>query len=156
MTRTAKLLLIAAFALSGCGSVFEQPEVTLAGFRPGGIGLTGGLIYVQLRIVNPNGFDLRADELKYDLDVADPNDASKWIDFAAGTFDEELRVPGDGEATVEIPIEFTYDAVGGIFRSIMNKGTFNYRATGEVMLEDPVTRTIPFKKAGVLSLAGSR
>ena len=65
--RPAHILRLAATALVlttglGCGSTFSQPEVTLQNVQVGGLGIRGGTLLVNLRVVNPNRFSLSADQ----------------------------------------------------------------------------------------------
>jgi hypothetical protein len=57
---------------------------------------------------------------------------------------------------IEIPIQFRYDDLGGAVRSILDTGTFNYRVTGDVRLSEPIGRTFPYSKTGVVSMTGVR
>lgn len=157
-TSVIALLLLVVMAVSACFGRVQQPEVRLAGIRVGGLGLRGGQIIAQVEIMNPNGFALEADGITYDLKVSDPaaQNGSAWIDFAKGEFDEKVRVGSGDTETVEIPIEFTYAAAGGAIRSIMDRGTFNYRVEGGVKLREPIGRNIPYRHQGNFSLQGVR
>jgi LEA14-like dessication related protein len=152
--------LLAAFVLllplTACMGAYRQPEVRLDGVRIGSIGLRGGLMYAQLHVKNPNRFDLETRGLSYDLELADPSDADEWVSFARGVFEDTIRVAGGGEHTIEVPIQFRYQDLGGAIRSILDTGTFRYRITGDVRLKEPVGRTIPYRKTGIVSMGGLR
>jgi LEA14-like dessication related protein len=151
------LAVAAAVVLGGCSSkaVFQQPEVSLAGARVGGVGLKGGLIYVQLHVDNPNGYQLRANRLTYDFDLKDTNAQTEtWARLAQGNVDQDIKVGGHSSATIEIPIEFNYSGAGGAVKSVLDRGTMNYRVTGSVNVTEPISRMIPFSRTGVASLAG--
>lgn len=156
--RVSAVLLLLVGAASACFCRVQQPEVRLAGVRIGGLGLRGGQVIAQIEITNPNSFALEADEITYDLKVSDPSaaDANRWIDFAEGEFNENVRIGGGDTEVVEVPIEFTYTAVGGAIRSIMDRGTFDYRVQGEVKLREPIGRDIPYRHQGNVSLSGVR
>lgn len=157
MARTRTALAMALIGtLAACSSAVRQPEVTLEGIRIGGIGLRGGTVYAQVHITNPNGFDLETESLTYDLQIADPDDAGEWISFSEGTITERIRVRGGSSTTVELPVQFRYDDMGGAMRSILDTGTFNYRVQGNVRLSEPLGRTIPYTKTGVVSMDGIR
>lgn len=148
--RIALLQLVALTALSAaCMPNVEEPEVTVEGISLGAVGLQGGVLNVSLRVVNPNGFDLEASGLSYDVDF---RDGESWIDFAEGDFPEEIRVPGEDSARVRIPVEFRYSAVGSALRSMLDIGTIDYRIAGQVRLEEPLRRGIPFRKSGQMQL----
>lgn len=149
-------LLVVTLALGACIHGFKRPEVRLAGLRLGGIGLRGGLVYTQLEVVNPNSFELRADKVRYKLQLKDPQDPSKLLPLAEGTFDQDVRVPAHSTTTVEIPVEFGMGSAGAAVQSVLNRGTLSYRVTGDVEVTRPVDTTVPFRHEGVVSLAGAR
>lgn len=153
----ALLMLVAAWA-SACMPKVQRPEVSLAGVRVGGLGLNGGMLYVRLNVVNPNSFALKANGFTYRIELREPaTDSSKesWAQLADGTFDKEVKVGGKDTATVEIPVEFRYSGIGSAVRSLMNTGTFNYRVSGKVAVESPVTVDLPYKHEGTASLSGA-
>jgi LEA14-like dessication related protein len=154
--RSLFALFLLALTLGACSRAVRQPEVRLEGVRVGGVGLRGGTIYAQVLVTNPNGFDLETEQLTYDLQVADPKDASQWISFSKGVIDERIRIDDHDSKVIEVPIQFRYDDFGGALRSIIDTGTFNYRVTGGVKLTGPLGRTIPFSKTGIVSMAGVR
>lgn len=154
-SRRISALAALAFAavLAACGGI-RQPDVRLENVRLGAIGLQGGLVYVQLMVVNPNRTGLVAQRLTYDFDVADPN-GEGWIDFAEGEHLQEVRVPGRDSARVEVPIQFSYREAGRALRSVLDRGALNYRVRGTVDISRPVRTEIPFRKTGVATLGGS-
>lgn len=154
---TGLVVLLALAMLAGaCASVFRQPEVRLEDLRIGGIGLRGGTVYARVHVTNPNSFDLETAQLTYDLQVPDTGGSNTWVSFAQGTVEENVRVRGGGSTIIEVPIQFRYEDMGGAVRSILDTGTFNYRVSGNVRLKEPVGRTIPYQKAGVVSMTGVR
>ena len=94
-----------------------------------GQGLRGGLVYVQLSVVNPNDFPLEATGLTYNLELRDPTTGGdgEWVDLAEGRFGESVRVGARDSSIVEIPVEFTYTGAGAALRSILDRGTLSYR-----------------------------
>ena len=151
------LLAVAALALTtACFGRYTQPEVRFDGLRLGGLGLRGGTVYAQLQVINPNPFTLRTSELTYDLELAAAGGGPEWVRLAEGTFGERIEVPARDSAAVEIPIEFAYGDLGGALRTIMDRGTVDYRVSGRVRLTDPLDRSIPYRRTGKVSLAGVR
>lgn len=149
----AALLLCTAAA---CSSALRQPEVRLESVSIGGVGLRGATLYADVEVRNPNRFSLETRQLNYDLQLPDPENSGAWVSFAQGTIDERVRVGSNSSTTIRVPIQFRYDDAGGAIRSIMDSGTFNYRVRGDVRLTEPVGRTIPFSKTGVVALGGVR
>lgn len=154
--RWRALIAAALLLTAACSSLVRQPEVRLESVRVGGIGLRGGTLYAQVHVSNPNDFDLQARSLTYELQVAHPDSAGKWVSFSQGTVEEPIRVESNGATVIEVPIQFRYDDFGGAVRSILDTGTFSYRVRGDVNLSDPIGRTFPYSKTGVVSLGGVR
>src|SRR5687768_6076645 len=127
--------LVAVFILTGCvKNVVREPQVNLTSVRVGGIGLRGGQLLAEIEIKNPNSFSVETNSVTYDLKVSDRGSDGKenWIDFAKGTYEPNIKIQDGGTTKIEVPIEFTYASVSGAMRSIMDRGTFNYRVEGSV------------------------
>lgn len=159
LVRRAAACLVAV-VLAGCGSsLVRQPEVSLQGVQLAGLGLQGGTLLVNVRIVNPNRFALNANGLRYDLDLGDdesPGDTT-WLPFASGSYDRPISVAAGDTTTVPIPVEFAYARLGSAAASILRSGTFEYRARGEVNVSTALgSRGVPFAKRGTVTLLGTR
>jgi LEA14-like dessication related protein len=157
LLRSALVVLSIGLTSACGGSVFNQPEVTLQSVQVGGLGIRGGTLLVSVQVINPNRFSLSADELNYQLAVNDPDQPSDttWIDFANGTYGEGFSVGARDTAVVQIPVEFSYAALGAAAGSIARAGTFTYRATGTVDVRTPLgTHQVPFRKRGTVALLG--
>ena len=153
--RTNELLLAALIALlaAGCVPRVQQPEIWLTSARLVSLGLRGGVLDVELGVYNPNSFTLRARGISYDLDFEDP-EADDWLDFADGRIDEELRVaPGD-TASVVVPVEFGYRELGSAIRGLLERGSFEYRVSGVVSVEEPAVRRIRYRHDGTVTPGG--
>ena len=148
--------LIVTVLGAGCSSAVKQPEITLASLSVGGIGLRGATLVAHVDIRNPNGFDLETDSITYELEAADANDPNRWSRVSQGAVTERIKVDDHGRTTVEIPIEFNYSSLSGAMRSIVDRGTFNYRIRGNAFVREPLRRSVPFSKTGNLSLSGAR
>ncbi len=149
----AALVLAAAAA---CSHAFRQPTVELTGVKLGGIGIQGGLLYADLRVDNPNGYDLKANGLSYDLQLRDPDDPQGWVPVSRGTYDEEVKVPARGQALVEIPVEFSYAGANAAVRSVLSRGTFTYKVSGTVGVKEPIETTVPYHHQGVITMQGAQ
>ncbi|HEX7048724.1 MAG TPA: LEA type 2 family protein [Longimicrobiales bacterium] len=137
---------------AGCVPRVESPEVRVVGVRLGGLGLQGGLVYVQLSVVNPNEFGLEADRLTYDLDLRAAGGDDEWVNLTEGAFSEEVRVGARDSAVVEIPVEFSYAGVGAAVRSILARGTFDYRVSGRISVTEPISTEVPYRERGTVAL----
>jgi len=149
---------LVAILLAACAPRVSRPDVHVVGVRLGGLGLRGGLVYVQLSVINPNDFALEAVGLTYDLELRDPaaGGDGQWVDLAEGRFGETVRVPARDSAVVEIPIEFTYAGAGAALRSILDLGTLSYRVSGEVALSKPVRTGVPYRHSGTVAVLRSQ
>lgn len=155
-TRMFGSILLASALAAGCSSVVKQPEVTLTSIEVGGIGLRGATLIAHLDVGNPNSFDIETDSIVYELEAASPSDATSWSRITQGTVTQRIKIDDNNKTKVEIPIEFGYSGLGGAMRSILDRGTFNYRVRGTVFIREPLKRSVPFTKSGNLSLAGAR
>lgn len=144
-----------AVLVVGCGPKVQQPDVWLAGVRLASIGLTGGVVNVQLSVYNPNRFAFRASGLTYDVELEDP-EGDGWIDFAEGRIDRRLEVAAGDTAVIEVPVEFEFRRVGQALRGLLDRGSFDYRVSGIVALEGPVQRDFRYRHAGAVTPGGVR
>jgi LEA14-like dessication related protein len=150
--------LVALLLVAGCTSgMYRQPQVELQNVALGSLGLRGGTLLVSLKVVNPNRFGLNADQLRYQLRIADarePGDTT-WVDFATGLYDQPFSVGARDSAVVQIPVEFTYGGLGSAGATILRTGMFDYNARGSVDVRTPVgTRNVPFQRRGSVTMMG--
>jgi LEA14-like dessication related protein len=143
---------------SACSSAFERPEVDLESVGIAALGLTGGTVNVNLRVHNPNSFGFRTDQLEYQLFLrrsdAQPGD-SAWVSFAEGTYDDDIEVGARQTKVVSIPVAFTYSGLGAARRSLIQSGSFQYRAVGTVDARTSFGhRRVPFRKTGTFFMNG--
>jgi LEA14-like dessication related protein len=157
LTQVAALMAGGAFVASACVGAFQRPDVRFEGMRVGGLGLRGGTVYAQLHVTNPNDFRLETTRLSYDLEVGDRAAADNgWSRLANGTFDTPIEVDANSSKVVEIPIEFNYSQMTGALRTILDKGTFDYRVSGVVRVAEPISRDVPYSRTGVVTMSGIR
>lgn len=153
---TLGIALVAAMIMSGCAGAVKRPEIELAGLRLGGIGIRGASLIAELDITNPNDFTIETDSVAYQLFANTSSDGDTWQPVLQRTFTQRMVIPEDERTRVEIPIEFNYSEMTGAARSILDRGTFNYRIQGNAYVREPLKRTIPFTKTGNVSLSGAR
>jgi LEA14-like dessication related protein len=142
--------------ITACNFRVRPPVVELTGVRVAGIGLRGATLIADLDIANPNDFSIETDSITFEMEASDPGDPNAWTRVTTGTNTERFRIEEASQAAVEIPIEFPYSGLGTPVRAILDKGTFNYRVSGQVFIREPLRRTVPFSQNGNLSLAGGR
>jgi LEA14-like dessication related protein len=159
MVKRLMVAVVLAGALAGgaCAGAFQQPEVRFDGVRIGGLGLRGGLLYAQIHVANPNRFGFETSSMSYDLEMRAPDDGEgRWVRIAQGVFDESVRVGARDSVLIEVPIDFTYASLGGALQSVLDQGSVGYRVEGVVQLREPVRRSLPYRRVGVMALSGSR
>ena len=140
------MVAAAAATAGGCAAfgarVFREPEVKFRQLSISGLGLTGGSLDVILSVYNPNGYNLDATRLTYNL-VLDS------IPFAKGALDEKFTVQEKDSSIVRLPISFTWRGIGEAGRQLLNSGAVNYRVTGDVTVGTPLGNfTRPYSQAG--------
>lgn len=157
MKRIVGVILVAGLAGlgSGCMPDVQRPEVRLEGARLASVGLNGGVIDVRLSVRNPNRFRLEASGLTYDLDIEDP-ETGEWVDFTNGRLDRDVEVAPGETTVVVVPVEFTFRDLGELARTMLDRGTFDYRVTGRVAVEEPIRRDIGYSHSGQITPSGVR
>jgi LEA14-like dessication related protein len=148
--------LVASMIATSCGGAVKRPEIELVGMRLGGIGLRGASLVAELDITNPNDFTIETDSVAYRLFANTSSSGDSWQPVLQRTHTQRIVIPEDEKTRVEIPIEFNYSEMSGAARSILDRGTFNYRIEGNAYVREPLKRTIPFTKTGNVSLSGAR
>lgn len=146
-------LLVAGMA--ACVPKMQRPEVRLVSVHVSSLGLTGGSVQVRLNVYNPNTFALDAKGLSYNVELAQDSSDENWISLAEGTFDQTVRVRAADSTQVDIPVEFTYKGLGGAFRALMQRGTFDYRIHGDVNVQTPIRARIPYSHKGIVTMSGA-
>ena len=140
---TAVATAAAAGACASLGrAVFEEPVVTFKEVKINGLGLSGGDLDVVLSVYNPNGFDLKATRLTYQLLV----DSTA---LGTGAIDELFTVQENDSTTVRLPISFQYAGLGAAGRQLLSSGAVNYRVRGDVTVDTPLGNfTRPYDRTG--------
>lgn len=159
--RTLSLTLFAllAFVSAACTG-FKRPEIELENVEIGSLGLAGGTLLVNVRVQNPNPVAVRAEDLKYELFIRNPQDstnADAWQRLTSGTYGERIEVGARQTRTVQLPIEFRYSDLGDAYRSVIRSGQISYRAVGTVRVRAAgASREVPFRKTGSVMVLGGR
>ncbi len=152
MRRRIAVALLAAVALGGCASLglggFKEPLVHFNDAKIRGLGLSGGSVDIVLSVYNPNGFDLNASRLTYQLFVEDKQ-------LGTGVLDNAFRVGNNDSTYVTIPVDFTYSGLGAAGRQLLTSGTINYRVLGDFTMSTPLGNfTRPYDQRGRFSSFG--
>jgi LEA14-like dessication related protein len=147
MVRSLGFLLV---LLAGCASVFgdvEPPEVSLAGLAFDRPGLFEQRLRLEVRVRNPNDFQLDVQRLLFDLEVNDRELGRGWT---AAPFE----VPAFGEAVVPVSmIVPTSDLIARVIE-LGTTRRLDYLLKGEAKLSNVTFGTVPFEQTGNFALPG--
>ncbi len=135
--------LLAAVALAGCATWFtngEPPEVHVTNITPLDATAFEQRMKVDLRISNPNGFDLHVTGMDFKLDVNGKR-------LARGLSNKELTVPRLATAVTAVETSTsTLDLIRQAF-GMTQKQDLAYTITGVLHLRDG---TLPFDTSGTV------
>jgi len=122
------------------------PKVNLVNIYPGkSLGLFEQQFVVQLRVSNPNNFDIPLDGLSFDMTVNGSH-------FATGLSNTPVTIPRLSSAVVSVNASASsFD----LFRQILNvaeSGSVDYKIVGTALLQSVLRGPVPFERAGTLNL----
>jgi LEA14-like dessication related protein len=142
------LVAIAAsgLAVAGCaalGQQIEPPEVFVVDLHP----LQGGKFEqrfrIELRLQNPNDFELKIDGLDFELDL-------NGTRLTRGLSNEAVTIPRLGDAIVAVSATTT---VFDLARQLVNAPSLEgveYELRGRLYLSDPPRGAVEFHRSGRL------
>ncbi len=135
-------LLVALACASTHGGEVEPPEVFVADLAPLGGGLFEQRVRIDLRVRNPNGFDLEAEGIDVQLDINGER-------FARALGNEAFTVPRLGEAVV--PLEASTTLVGLMHQVLRmsERRELAYSLRGKIHLGG--LRTVSFERTAELT-----
>ena len=123
----------------------EPPEVSLAGLGFGRPGLFEQELRVDLRLRNPNDFDLAVDGLEFDLEVND-------LPFAEGRTNRGFELDALGEAVVPVTVVVSTTDLMERVMALGIEQRLEYQLTGSAELGDLFGYSVPFERTGKLAL----
>ncbi len=122
----------------------QEPQIELADVRPLNLSLSGQKLAVTLNIFNPNSFDLN-------LQGVDITATLSGEPVAAGSSDDTVTIPAEGEQTLELVVIAGLDVALARLRTMLSReqSGLDYGVSGTVKLSNwPVP--IPFTSDGKL------
>ena len=140
--------LAVVILLAACASVDDAkpPSIQLSNLRLGTGGLLNQELLIEIRIGNPNDFELPLTGLTFQLDV-------NGQPFAEGLSNAAVTVPRLGYATV--PVTGSTNIIS-VFRQLMFLGKsdrITYRLHGEAYVGRlGINQSVPYERKGELSL----
>ncbi len=136
-------------AAAGCAGIYggevESPDVQLADMVLLEATVFEQRMRVDLRIINPNDFDLKLDGIRFELEINDDV-------VARGVSDEDARVPRLGDALVSVATTTSSIALIRQIVEASSRSTLSYRLSGDHFLRHALQRTVAFEKSGSLPL----
>lgn len=142
----AILLMI---GLSACSAAklpeAELPDVSLAGLSFAEAGLFEQSFTLQLRLRNPNEFDIPVQALNFALDV-------NGAEFAEGLTNEDFTMPALAEVIVPIEVSINTNDLIERVTAIGTGRRLDYELTGTAEIDSWFSAPVPFQRAGKLAL----
>ncbi len=142
----AMLLLLTISACSGIPRDFETPKVSIANLAPKDMTLMEQRFEVQLRIQNPNNFDIGINGARFDIDL-------NGKEFGSGMSGAKVMIPRFGSEVI------TGEVITGLGSIVRQAQSFNsgaakvqYALKGKAFAESPSSFTIPFENIGDIDL----
>lgn len=145
------LLAVVLFSLAttACSTLprdFETPKVSVANVAPKDMTLMEQRYDVQLRIRNPNDFDLGIKGIRFDLEL-------NGIEFGSGMSGAKVTVPRFGSEVITAEV---ITGLGNMLRQAQglrsSAGRFQYRLKGKAFADSPGAFTVPFEDTGDIDL----
>jgi hypothetical protein len=138
-------VVIAMLLLAGCagiGEVLQEPEVHLDRVVLKSLSVTGGVLDLQLGVLNPNRFDLQGTRLQLGFDVQDSHVGD--VEYRS-----EFQVQKGDTAALSLPLRFNWSGVSAAVRSALGTGALPYTMKGQLTLRTPFgPRVVPFTRQG--------
>lgn len=123
----------------------ESPEVSLVGVTLGQSGLLEQRLWVDLRLSNPNAFDVAIERLQFALEVNEQR-------FGRGRLRREVALPARGEVVVPVLMTISTSDLVATMMDLSGDQQLPCRLIGEAELDHVLVQTIPFEWRGRLEL----
>jgi len=137
------IVLLGACAIS---DTVVPPKVSLVNIYPGkSLGLFEQQFVVQLRVSNPNNFDIPLDGISFDMTVNGSH-------FATGLSNTAVTIPRLSSAVVSVNASASSFDLFKQFLIIAESGSANYRIVGSALLQSVLHGPVPFERTGTLNL----
>jgi LEA14-like dessication related protein len=149
MTRIGRALCLAlSLGLAGCAMALPAiapPEVSLVGLTLGQSGLLEQRLWVDLRLGNPNAFEVAIQRLQFALEIDQRR-------VGSGRLRREVDLPARGEVVVPVLMTIATSDLIAAMMDLSGEQQLAYRVIGEAELDHVLTQTVPFEGRGRLEL----
>lgn len=146
-TRTWPMLIVAA--VTACSTMpkdFETPKFGIADIAPKDVAVFEQRFDVQLRIQNPNNFDLGINGIRFQIDLNEK-------EFGNGMSGQAVTIPRFGSEVITAEV---ITGLGGFLRQMQGMSAsatkLRYRLKGKAFAQAPSSFTIPFDENGEIDL----
>jgi LEA14-like dessication related protein len=143
VSRASPLLVVLLFA-AGCVPNFERPTLDVVSIEYKSGNLLQQTFLVKFQIKNPNDRALPVRGLHADLNIGGER-------IASGVSDRAFVVPPLGQSDFDMTISANM-ALALLKLANQHADSIDYELTGEVSLDLPFMRKLPFRQSGSLSL----
>lgn len=134
---------------TACSTVpkdFETPKFGIANIAPKDVALFEQKFDVQLRIQNPNNFDLGINGLRFEIQLNEK-------EFGNGMSGQAVTIPRFGSEVISAEV---ITGLGGFLRQMQGMSAsatkLRYRLKGKAFAQAPNSFTIPFDESGEVDL----
>lgn len=141
--------MLSLLIIAGCSTMpqdFETPKVSITNIVPKDMTLMEQRFDVQLRIQNPNNFDLGINGIRFDI-------ALNGNEFGSGMSGEKVTIPRFSSEVINGEV---ITGLGGILRQAQGFTSgatkVKYRLKGKAFAEAPSSFRIPFEDTGEIDL----
>ncbi len=146
------LLLVVSSALSACASVITKPvkpTIELVSVRPLNINVAEQKLRFQLKVINPNSFDIPVEAIDF---VARFNNTN----IANGKSNQSVIVPAKSEALLSLDVTAGLNRLASSLSTLLQGKTLNldYELSGNVKVAT-WPEPIPFDVIGAMDLSDS-
>lgn len=137
-------------AASGEFPAVKLPSISVDGLKVKNVNVTGANMELQLRMENPNAFDVLLNSFNYELTV----NGKSW---AKGLGAKQIQVGSKGESAITIPIAMDFAQIGvTVYQMLSGEEQFDYSFEGNLDVGSSLPllqqATLPFNKSGALTV----
>jgi LEA14-like dessication related protein len=141
--------LVIACLMVACSTMpkdFETPKFGIANIAPKDVAIFEQRFDVQLRVQNPNNFDLGINGIRFEIDLNEK-------EFGNGMSGQAVTIPRFGSEVISAEV---ITGIGSFLRQMQGMSSsatkLRYRLKGKAFAQAPSSFTIPFDESGEVDL----